>query len=175
MSPFAQNFNVVVSLFGILAQVVTLLLLASLIFKKDWYVNRVAKRYSIILAFLTALFGTVFSLVYSDVIGFAPCTLCYVQRFFLYPQVAVLGVLLFRESILARKIALGLSSIGGGIALYHYYGQMFNVGALACDIGADGISVCGQIPFIEFGYMTIPMLSLTSFILVIALLLPKRK
>lgn len=175
MSAFAQNFSLIISFSAIIAQVITLALLASLIFKRDWHLTRLAKKHGVMLAFLTALFGTLFSLVYSDIIGFPPCTLCYIQRIFLYPQVAVLGILLFKESVLARKIALGLSIIGGIIAVYHYYGQMFDLGALACDIGADGASLCAQIPFIQFGYITIPMLSLTSFLLIIALLLPERK
>src|SRR6185369_11725390 len=116
MSPFASNFSIVISFFAILAQVLVLAVIASVIFKKDWHFTRLAKKHGLLLAFLTALSGMLFSLVYSDIIGFAPCELCYIQRIFLYPQVLFLGYLLFRDSILVRRIAIGLSIVGVLIA-----------------------------------------------------------
>ena len=172
MSPFAANLNLIISVFAILAQALVLAVIASVVFKKDWHFTRLAKKHGVLLAFLTALSGTLFSLIYSDIIGFAPCELCIIQRVFLYPQVLILGWLLFKQSVLARKIALWLSIIGAAIGAFHYYGQMFNADALAaCETA--GIS-CSKIPFIQFGYITIPMLSITAFVLIIALLLSQR-
>lgn len=58
-----------------------------------------------------------------------------------------------------------LSLIGGGIALFHYYAQMFNPDALAI-CGTTGVS-CSQIFFVSFGYITIPMMSLTAYLILI--------
>ncbi len=170
MSPFASHFSFVISLGAIAMQAAIVFLIFCVVFKKQNPVLLFVQRYSALLAFLTALAGVIASLVYSEIIGFAPCTLCYLQRIFLYPQVLILGYLLFRESLVARRIVIGLSIIGAGIGIYHYYGQMFNSAALTCSIGTDGTSLCAQIPFVEFGYITIPMLSLTSFALIITLL-----
>jgi disulfide bond formation protein DsbB len=173
MTPFASTFSFVISLGAIGAQALIVAIIISRIFKADWSFIRFVKKQGVLLAFLTALGGMLFSLVYSDIIGFAPCELCLIQRFFLYPQVLILGFMLWRESLALRRMALVVSSIGLLVGLYHYYGQMFNADALAaCE--TTGVS-CAKIPFVEFGYITIPLLSITAFALIIALLLPERK
>lgn len=175
MTPFASTFSLAISVFAILGQALAIAIIAELAFKKDWGATRLARAHAIKLAFATALSGLVFSLIYSDIIGFPPCSLCYIQRVFLYPQVLVLGYLLWKDSLHAWRIALGLSIAGAAIAIYHYYGQMFNSDALNCSIGTDGSSLCAQVPFVQFGYITIPMLSLTAFVLIITLLIASRK
>lgn len=130
--------------------------------------------YSLGIAFLVALGGVITSLIYSNVIGFEPCELCWIQRIFLYPQVVILGLALWKKTRDASLYCLVLSSIGFIIAAYHYYGQMFNPGALpACE--ALGEASCAVLFFVQFGYITIPMMSLTAFgILIVCMLLAKR-
>lgn len=176
MSPFATYFSLIISLGAIAMQALTLVIFTGLIFKKDWQIIRVIRPHATALAFITALSAALGSLVYSEIIGFAPCTLCYLQRALLYPQVFLLGYLLVKDNALIRKACFLLSGAGATVAAYHYYGQMWNGNALSCDIGADGASLCAQTPFVEFGYVTIPMLSLSAFALVLTLLfLVKRR
>lgn len=171
MTVFASYFSLIISFASILGQALVLALIASLVFKKDWHLTLFAKKHAVLLSFLTAASSMLASLIYSDIIGFSPCALCYIQRFFLYPQVVILGIALFNKSPKLIRASLGLSAFGTAVAAYHYYGQMFNADALTCSIQASGTSLCAQIPFIEFGYITIPMLSITSFVLIIALLI----
>ncbi len=177
MTPFAAHFSFVVSLGAVAMQAAIVFLIVCAIFKKENPILLFVKKHAALLCFLVVLAGIIASLIYSEIIGFAPCELCYIQRIFLYPQILLFGYLLFRESLATRRIALGLSILGAGVGAYHYYGQMFNSNALAaCTTDAAGASLCAQIPFIEFEYITIPMLSLTSFALIITLLaLGKRK
>lgn len=175
MTIFASDFSIIVSFAAILGQALVLALIASAVFKKDWHFTLVAKKHAVLLSFLTAASGLIASLIYSDIIGFPPCTLCYIQRFFLYPQVIILGIALFRKSPKLIRASLFLSAFGTAVAAYHYYGQMFNANALTCSIQTSGASLCAQIPFIEFGYVTIPMLSITSFVLIISLLMNEIK
>ena len=123
--------------------------------------------------FVLSLASAVMTLIYSDVLGFEPCPLCWWQRIFLYPQVFILGLALWRDKYreAAIDISLLFSIIGAGVALYHHMLQMMPAGTLPCP--ATGPS-CAQITFIEFGYVTFPMMALALFGLNIAVLLALR-
>lgn len=123
--------------------------------------------------FLVSFVSLVSSLVYSNVIDFPACELCWWQRIFIYPQTVLFAIALYNERV--RKVqddmvflySLVLSVIGGGIALFHYYGQMFDPSLLAACL-ADGVS-CSQLFFVSFGYITIPMMSLTAYAFLVLL------
>ena len=171
MENFTENLNLLVSLGTILGQIFVLAVLLL------WLRVRFGKKsggkgaekvlekigsYGIWTGFLVAITSTVVSLVYSNVVGFAPCELCWIQRIFLYPQTLILGLALWKKTRDADLYCLALSVIGGLIALYHFYGQSFNPNALpACD--ATGAASCAVRFFVEFGYITIPLMSLTAF------------
>lgn len=126
--------------------------------------------YGMVIAFLAA-FGSLFgSLYYSRVVGFPPCELCILQRIFMYPQVLLFGVWLWKRHF-APTIALSsamLSVVGGAIGVFQYYGQMFNPNALPCSAAAVS---CAVREFVEYGYVTIPMMSVTSFAIILVSLL----
>jgi len=124
------------------------------------------KKYALILAFLVSLLATVLSLFYSEIIGYTPCVLCWIERIFIYPQTILLAVAYVKKDTRIADYSIALSVLGGGVALYHYYGQMFNESALPCSITAS----CAQRFFLEFGYISIPMMALTSFVLLIILM-----
>lgn len=125
--------------------------------------------YGVALAFCIAAAATGLSLFYSEILGFEPCMLCWVRRIFLFPQVIILGLALWKRDLLVSDYSLGLSIPGAVIAFYHYYGQMFNTSALPCKT-AESISPCAQRFVLEFGYVTIPMMAFTTFMLLIALM-----
>jgi len=132
-------------------------------------------RYGLLLAFITALAATVSSLFYSEVVGFEPCNLCWFQRIFMYPLVIILGLALFRKDLRAVTYGLVLSGIGFLITLYHNYIYYMNQGLAAnCDFGGTSVSCIKRYVF-EFGYITIPLMSLTAFALIIIFLLFVRK
>lgn len=106
------------------------------------------------------------SLAYSLVIGFTPCDLCWYQRILLFPQLVLLAIAAYKNDVTVWVYIRTLSIMGAVLAVYHYYGQMFNSSSLPCP--AVGPS-CSQIPFVEFGYITIPMMSLSIFAFIIAL------
>ncbi len=119
-------------------------------------------RYALAVGLLLALLGTAGSLWYSNVIGYPPCDLCWVQRIALYPQVLLLAVALFKRDRGAVDYALVLSLAGLAVAAYHVSLQ-FGLAPLApCSVGAVS---CSQRPFLAYGYVTIPVMSLTAFAL----------
>ena len=59
-------------------------------------------RWALALAWLVALTATLGSLYLSEVVGFAPCLLCWYQRIAMYPLAVVLGMALLDRGALAR-------------------------------------------------------------------------
>jgi disulfide bond formation protein DsbB len=100
---------------------------------------------------------------------FAPCVLCWYQRICLFPLVLIIGVGLFPADKKVVKYALPLALAGWLIALYHslLYSGIIPASIQPC---SQGVS-CTEEYINLFGWITIPMLSLFSFSLIIALLL----
>lgn len=120
----------------------------------------------VLLVFLIAAGASAGSIVMSDILGFLPCKLCWYQRIFLYPQVIIAGTALFINDSTVRKYLLPLSIIGGIIAVYHILLQIFPT-VIQC---GDEVVSCATNQFVGFGYITIPVMSLTSFLLILAIL-----
>lgn len=111
-----------------------------------------------------ALIATAGSLYFSQIRGYTPCTLCWVQRIFMYPLVIVVGVAYAQKNVRIAATTLALSVIGGAISLYHY-------GLQKLDFLSEAAPACGQVPcngqYINYlGFITIPFLALTAFILI---------
>jgi disulfide bond formation protein DsbB len=120
------------------------------------------------LAWLIASVATLGSLFFSDVMGFAPCVLCWYQRIFIYPLVLILGVGLFSFDIGVIKYSRPLAITGWFVALYHtlLYAGVVPKGIQPCSEGVP----CTE-KYIElFGFLSIPLLSLLAFSSIIILL-----
>lgn len=116
------------------------------------------------LVFLVALTATFGSLFFSEVMGLLPCRFCWFQRILMYPLVIVSAVALLRDDRRAGLYVLPLSLGGIGVATYHLLLQWgFFSESTAC---ASAGPPCSAIDWIAFGFITIPALSLTAFILI---------
>jgi disulfide bond formation protein DsbB len=155
----ADFINFWLSLGTIGLQIASVILLVALFSKNNF--RLLIEKHSLLIGFLAVLASVSGSLIYSLAIGFTPCELCWYQRILLFPQVILLIMALWKKDIGIWIYLRVLSLIGAAIAAYHYYGQMFNSSSLPCP--ATGPS-CAQVPFVEFGYITIPMMSLSVFI-----------
>jgi disulfide bond formation protein DsbB len=120
------------------------------------------------LAAAVALAATLGSLFYSEVADFVPCRLCWYQRIAMYPLAVVLPIAAFRRDRRGAALyALPLTAIGALIAAYHIYIEV-NPDAEPASCRA---SVPCSVKWIEeLGYVTIPVLSITAFAAVAALL-----
>ena len=121
------------------------------------------------LGLMIALFASALTLYYSEILGFPPCPLCWWQRVFLYPQVALFALALWRKERLIADYSIALSVVGLGFALYHHALQILPSGSLPCP--AEGTVSCAQRFIFEFGYITFPMMAATLFAFLIALML----
>lgn len=110
---------------------------------------------------LIAILG---SLYFSEVKGYIPCTLCWYQRIFMYPIFLIASIGLFQKN---SQIALTtgiFAVIGGMLSIYHY-------GIQKLRFLQDSAPSCGKVPctgeYINyFGFITIPFLALTAFLLI---------
>lgn len=120
-------------------------------------------------SFLVALAATLGSLFYSEIAHFEPCKLCWFQRILMYPLVLLIAMAIHKRDKGISDYIIAMSVIGMVIAGYHYYLQRGGATILPCS--AVGYSVsCSQNFTMEFGYVTIPMMSLTAFILIMILM-----
>ncbi|OGY68707.1 MAG: hypothetical protein A3B94_01990 [Candidatus Jacksonbacteria bacterium RIFCSPHIGHO2_02_FULL_43_10] len=110
------------------------------------------------------------SLFYSEIAGYEPCQLCWWQRILMYPQVILLGVAWLKEDQGIVLYSIALSSLGALIAGYNYLLQIGFVPSIGCS--AVGYSInCSQRFVMQFGYITIPMMALTAFLLIISFMI----
>ncbi len=115
----------------------------------------------VFLAWLIASASTLGALFLSQVMGIAPCVLCWYQRIFMFPLVFILAAGLFPFDPRLARYALPLTVLGWLIALLHML--------LVAGIVPEAITPCAQgipckdQPIEWFGFLTIPLLSLIAF------------
>lgn len=124
------------------------------------------------LAFVVAVVCTAGSLYLSEVANFPPCYLCWWQRFAMYPQVIILGLVAWiralppRVAKAIRWTSLVVATIGVCISTYHYLLERFpdNI-ASAC---TDDVP-CSTVWIWKFHFLSIPGMAGIGFLLVITL------
>src|SRR4051812_24002521 len=120
------------------------------------------------LAFGVALVSTVGSLWLSEGAGFIPCTLCWYQRSAMYPLSVILAIAALRRDARIRPYVVTLALIGASISAYHVLVERFpTLESAAC----DPTNPCTIIWVKRFGYLTIPTMAGTAFVLIAILAL----
>ncbi|NMD72005.1 disulfide bond formation protein B [Bacillus sp. DNRA2] len=112
-------------------------------------------------ASVIAMFG---SLYFSEIQKFEPCELCWYQRILMYPLVIIQVIAIIKKDYHITLYTMILSGLGALISLYHYSIQKI-------PFMADNAVSCGRIPctgqYINwFGFVTIPFLALTAFVVI---------
>jgi len=115
---------------------------------------------------LLAVFG---SLYFSEILHYPPCVLCWYQRIFMYPLAIIFPIAIYKKDKNIHLYVLPLIAIGTAIAVFHnlLYFNILPESAAPCIAGVSCTT-----KFIEwFGFITIPFLSLCSFLFVGACML----
>lgn len=111
-------------------------------------------------AALVAVACTAGSLYLSEVAGFAPCRLCWVQRGFMYPAAVLLVVAaVTRHRGLTMAGGL-LALIGLPVALFHRLEQSAGEIGGVCDLA----NPCSGRWINHFGFVTIPTMAAVGFV-----------
>ncbi|WP_242985916.1 disulfide oxidoreductase [Oceanobacillus zhaokaii] len=126
----------------------------------DVKMSKISVENKMIFAWTVSLLATSGSLFFSEVMKFIPCEMCWYQRILMYPQVILLGIMLWRKDGQSIIYVLPLSIIGVLVSVYHNVIQKIpQANVISC-----GIIPC-DIEYINwFGFITIPMLSLIAFL-----------
>ncbi|MFX3637385.1 MAG: disulfide oxidoreductase [Candidatus Pristimantibacillus sp.] len=133
----------------------------------------VIRQYTLYMAWIVAVVATLGSLYFSEIRGFIPCELCWYQRILMYPLSLILGIAAFYDEYKIKKYVLPLSIMGIFVSTFHYMEQKIP--------GFAAIKPCTQgvpcnVQYINwFGFVTIPFLALTGFVLITLILLIKRR
>jgi disulfide bond formation protein DsbB len=174
-----QDTIVALSVLGVVGQVliglalvVGVLALLGVRGPLDW-IRNLLWGYELWGAFVVAAIATGGSLFYSQIAGFIPCEFCWFQRVLMYPLSILTLLVAARGDNRASRYLLPLPIVGAGTAIYHMlieYGVVKE--PVGCFKGAPGAG-CGTnwIANHDFGYLTIPTLALTAFLLIIGFLL----
>lgn len=120
-------------------------------------VRWVARNASILLRvlFVGAVIG---SFLYQYVYQYEPCVLCWYQRIAVFSVAILLFTTNITKNALLRFQVLLLSSAGFAVALFHKYLELFPNSSLVCNTSGPS---CTTLYVLQFGYVTIPMMSLT--------------
>jgi disulfide bond formation protein DsbB len=171
---FASYVTPLFSWLTLLADVVLVLFVLALIVRNhstDRIVSWIGAR-AVALSFIISAGGVVGSLLYSELVGYAPCVLCWIMRVLLYPQALLFGLALWWKEKMVLPYACALSIIGGIVALYHSYTQLGGTSLTPCTSTGGA---CSKVFVLEFGYISIPMMAFTIFALLIVVYLAYRR
>ena len=167
MIPTIDTLNFVLSTGGIALLGATAFLVFD--YNKDKTLQPLVKKWGMRSAFLITIGGLAVTLVYSEVFGFVPCGLCWLQRVFLYPQIFIIGTSMYlKDKVFAPVYGIVLSSLGLIIALYQHYLQMGGIDIAGCPTTGEHTDCAERILF-EYGFMTFPLLSAVLFLFLIVL------
>lgn len=125
-------------------------------------------------AWLLALMATLSVLFVGEVMGQAPCNLCWFQRAFMFPLVVILGVACYLSDSAAWRYALPVAILGWMVALYHnlLYFKILPEAIKPCGAGPS----CSGSDMTVLGNLPLPLLSLIVFSAIIySLLLVRRR
>ena len=123
------------------------------------------------LAFLVALTATLGSLYLSEVAHFVPCKLCWYQRIAMYPLVPILAIAAWKRDVSVVRYVVPLAVIGAAISIYHYQLERFpSQASVSCSADAP----CTVVWIWKFHFVSIPLMALSGFALIVALVLVAR-
>lgn len=177
------TINHVLSIGTIGLELATVALIAVLLLQKKFTdlqdISTFVGKWGLWIAFVVALGSIGVTLLYSEVLGFAPCGLCWLQRVFLYPQAVMFAIAAWKKDSQIALYSIWLSTIGAVIALYNHYLQMGGTDIIPCPatrVNAAGVTAdCAQRFLFEFGYITFPLMSFSLFVFLIVVMLYVRR
>ena len=124
------------------------------------------------IAWVVAVAASLGALFIGEVVGQAPCSLCWHQRAFMFPLAILLAVASYRGDAGAWLYALPLAAIGMAIAGFHslLYAGFIPEGIQPCSQGPS----CASADMTILGMLPLPYLSLAAFLAIAVALIGSR-
>lgn len=173
----AESINVINTIFALgtlIFQAFSVFLIIGLISKDRGPAFQWVAKNALILILLVSIGGVFGSLIYQYVVGFAPCVLCWYQRIVLYPIaiISVAAIVKKHAHFHALSYSMVMAVIGFVLSLWHNIEKAIGKDLLACETSGPS---CLQIFVKKFGFIDIPVMSLTFFVLIILIIVNKRR
>lgn len=169
MESFISTINIIFSAGTVLFWAVSLVLIVGLATRDKSALYAFLAKHALVILFLVSFGGLLGSLVYSEMIGFTPCMLCWYQRIAMYPQVVLLALAWIRRDEGIKPYSLALAVIGAVISTFHVLVERFpwieGSGGVC-----DPANPCTIKWVEELGFITIPTMALSAFVLIALLM-----
>lgn len=163
-----QVYNTFLALLSLVALAAAVGLTAYRVWKGAEGTARLASPRVLWFAWVVAAVATAGSLIYSEVVHFVPCTLCWYQRIAMYPMAAILAVGAIRKDAAARLYALPLALVGLAISIWHNIVQLVP----SAEGGSCNPAVPCSAKYVSvFDFVSIPFMAGAGFTLIAVLLL----
>lgn len=176
MPAYVEIVNKILSLGTIFLQIAIVVLVVNLIFfrKRTNPLLIFFKDFTFIFGFLAGLGSVALSLFYSQIVGYPPCELCWIQRIFLYPQLVLFSMELYKRDRSIVDFSMAFAILGSIVSVYHVYIENGGSSSLGCaaltPTNTNQVS-CAIRYIYEFGYITMPIMALTLSLFIISILL----
>ncbi len=165
--------NTVLALGTIAIEAVSVLLLVMILTKDKGPLAKWFYEKSLVLIFIISGGSMLASLVYSEIIGYTPCLMCWYQRIAIYGIAVISFVAIIKKHSKEVWGYVGtLSVVGAIVALVHVLSRFTNSEIFDCS--ASGPS-CLQELFTKFGYIDIPVMSLSALVFIILLIINRKR
>ncbi len=162
MATFTLIFNKLASVGSLAILVAALYIFIQILLAKNTPIIRFLKRYALHGVSIFSASSLLLALVYSEIIGYPPCSLCWIIR------IVFLVILLLSLWSLVQKnkklvlVIIFFSIIGTLVALYATIINYVGFSPIPC-----GTEVSCLTRYVyEFGFVTIPFMALAVFVLV---------
>ena len=122
-----------------------------------------SRRAPVIVA-IAAVGATAGSLYFSEIADYVPCTYCWYQRIAMYPMAVIVPLAIVFKDRSILRYSLALAGIGLAISVYHIQLQLFpEQSSNSCELN----SPCTAKWVEAFGFMTIPQMAGTTFLIIV--------
>ncbi len=159
----AETLNTILSLGTIVLAGFSIKIIYFIISKKQHFVFDFVKNNSLTLIVLISGGASIGSLIYSGIIGYEPCVLCWWQRIGIFGAFVVSATALVSRKIKTPSLFSSIQSLsifGLLFAIYHNFIYYTGNSPLPCGVEVS----CTQHLVSGFGFISIPLMSLVVLI-----------
>jgi disulfide bond formation protein DsbB len=169
-------FLKLLSLAAIILLIVSFIYIFIEIFKINNPVKNLISKYQLMVLLSISTIATIGSLSLSLYFKLAPCELCWYQRVFLFVVPIMSWIAVYKKDLGIRLYIFILSIFGSVFALYHSLIQssIFKGDSVFCNPMASAAD-CAVPAFTYFGFVTVPVISLATFVLLMIVSYPYKK
>lgn len=123
------------------------------------------EKYVLEIIFVFSFLALVGSIAYSNIMDFPPCELCWIQRIFMFPLPILAFIAILKKDKKIVSYLLPLVVLGTIVSFYHSLSNWGFGGSVLPCTAAGG--ECSKLYVLEYGYITIPFMAFTSFVLIL--------